>query len=321
MRVLVTGGSGFIGHNVVRILESWGHECTVIDTCTDYNFIPEVELAYLMRERQARISAKVRPIDIRHVQFVNSVFKAYKPETVIHLASYPRQKIVAQYPLEASDVMNNGLINLLERGRDHKIEKFVYVSSSMVYGDFPHQTIDGIDESAECCPRGQYAIMKYMGEKLVADYKEFEHAIVRPSAVYGEWDVEDRVVSKFITAAMRGETITVNGADEILDFTHVDDTAVGIALAATKPTPNRIYNITRSNPQEFTLLDAANLCRDITGGGVIEQQERSAMYPSRGRLSINAARRDLAFDPQINIEQGFKRYYDWYNQDSLLWHR
>ena len=96
---------------------------------------------------------------------------------------------------------------------------------------------------------------------------------------------------------------------------------MGIALAATKPTPNRIYNITRSNPQEFTLLDAANLCRDITGGGVIEQQERSAMYPSRGRLSINAARRDLAFDPQINIEQGFKRYYDWYNQDSLLWHR
>jgi len=321
MRVLVTGGSGFIGHNVVRILESWGHECTVIDTCTDYNFIPEVELAYLMRERQARISAKVRPIDIRHEQFVNSVFKAYKPETVIHLASYPRQKIVAQYPLEASDVMNKGLINLLERSRDHKIEKFVYVSSSMVYGDFPKQTVDGIDESAECCPRGQYAIMKYMGEKLVAEYKEFEHAIVRPSAVYGEWDVEDRVVSKFLTAAMRAGTITVNGADEVLDFTHVDDTAMGIALAATKPTPSRIYNITRSDPQEFTLLDAANLCRDITGGGVIEQQERSAMYPSRGRLSINSARRDLAFDPQINIEQGFKRYYDWYNQDSLLWHR
>jgi len=321
MRILVTGGSGFIGHNVVRILESWGHECTVIDTCTDYNFIPEVELAYLMRERQARISAKVRPIDIRHEQFVNSVFKAYKPETVIHLASYPRQKIVAQYPLEASDVMNKGLINLLERSRDHKIEKFVYVSSSMVYGDFPKQTVDGIDESAECCPRGQYAIMKYMGEKLVAEYKEFEHAIVRPSAVYGEWDVEDRVVSKFLTAAMRAGTITVNGADEVLDFTHVDDTAMGIALAATKPTPSRIYNITRSDPQEFTLLDAANLCRDITGGGVIEQQERSAMYPSRGRLSINAARRDLAFDPQINIEQGFKRYYDWYNQDSLLWHR
>jgi nucleoside-diphosphate-sugar epimerase len=76
----------------------------------------------------------------------------------------------------------------------------------------------------------------------------FDYTIIRPSAVYGEWDVEDRVVSKFMTMAMRGETLKVKGADEVLDFTYVEDTAQGIVLAATLDRANsQIYNITRSD--------------------------------------------------------------------------
>jgi nucleoside-diphosphate-sugar epimerase len=321
MKFLVTGGAGFIGHNVVRILELQGHECIVIDTCTDYGFIPKQELTYLIAERVKRINARVRQIDIREGQFVDTIFKTYKPNVVIHMASFPRQKVVEQNPLLASDVMSNGLINLLEKSKQHGVKKFVYISSSMVYGDFTADVL----EAHTCRPQGQYGIMKLMGEKLVEDYHRlgaFDYTIIRPSAVYGEWDVEDRVVSKFMTMAMRGETLRVKGADEVLDFTYVEDTAMGIVLAAMQDIANgKIYNITRSEQRQWTLKDAAELAISIAGKGSLEIQDRDLSFPKRGRLSIMRAQRDLGYSPKVNVEEGFRRYYDWYDQNPILWRR
>ena len=321
MKFLVTGGAGFIGHNVVRILESQGHECVVIDTCTDYGFIPKEELTYLINERSKRFNARIRSIDIREGQFVDTIFKTYKPDVVIHMASFPRQKVVEQNPLLASDVMSSGLVNLLEKSKQHKVKKFVYISSSMVYGDFDTDVL----EAHTCKPQGQYGIMKLMGEKLVEDYHRtgaFDYTIIRPSAVYGEWDVEDRVVSKFVTKAMRGETLKVNGPDEVLDFTYVEDTAQGIVLAATKESANgNIYNITRSEQRQWNLKDAAELAIKIAGQGSLEVAPRDLSFPKRGRLDISRAVRELGYTPQVNVEQGFQRYYDWYSQNPVLWRR
>ena len=321
MKFLVTGGAGFIGHNVVRILEQQGHECIVIDTCTDYGFIPREELTYLINERSKRINARIRSIDIREGQFVDTIFKTYRPDVVIHMASFPRQKVVEQNPLLASDVMSSGLINLLEKSKQYSIKKFVYISSSMVYGDFTADVL----EAHTCRPQGQYGIMKLMGEKLVEDYHRtgaFDYTIIRPSAVYGEWDVEDRVVSKFMTKAMRGETLKVNGPDEVLDFTYVEDTAQGIVLAATLDRANsNIYNITRSEQRQWSLKDAAELAISIAGKGDLIVADRDLSFPKRGRLSIMKAQRDLGYAPKVNVEQGFQRYYDWYNQNPILWRR
>jgi nucleoside-diphosphate-sugar epimerase len=321
VKVLVTGGAGFIGHNVVRILESQGHECIVIDTCTDYGFIPKEELTYLVDNRLKRIKSRIRSIDIRESTFVDTIFKTYEPEVVIHMASFPRQKVVEQNPVLASDVMSNGLINLLEKSKKYAVKKFVYISSSMVYGNFETD----VDETAQCNPIGQYGIMKFMGEKLVEDYSRrgcFDHVIIRPSAVYGEWDVEDRVVSKFMTKAMRGETLKVNGPDEVLDFTYVEDTAQGIVLAATKESANgNIYNITRSEQRQWNLKDAAELAIKIAGQGSLVVAPRDLSFPKRGRLDISRAVRELGYTPQVNVEQGFQRYYDWYSQNPVLWRR
>ena len=321
MKYLVTGGLGFIGHNVVRLLEEQGHECIIIDTETDYGFVPKAELKFLIDARQARIQTKPRIIDIRDTEHLSSVMRVYKPEAVIHLASFPRQKVVNTNPVLASDVMCNGLINLLELSKAYGIKKFVYISSSMVYGDFGYR----ISENDRCRPQGQYGIMKYMGEKLVADYARqgyFDHVIIRPSAVYGEWDVEDRVVSKFMTMAMRGETLRVKGADEVLDFTYVEDTAMGIVLAATNDRANgQVYNITRSDDKQYTLKDAAELAISIAGKGQLEIQDRDLSFPKRGRLSIMKAQRDLGYAPKVNVEEGFRRYHDWYNQNPVLWRR
>ena len=314
MKFIVTGGGGFIGHNVVRNLEALGHECFILDSATDYGFIDKTEIDYLIKERKKRIRAGIHYLDLRDHEKIENFFRTFslKCDAVIHLASFPRQKAVGKNPLWASDVMSTGLVNLLELTRAYHIPKFVYISSSMVYGDFT----DGVKEDTICRPQGQYGIMKLMGEDLVRDYTRrgcFNHVIIRPSAVYGEHDVEDRVVSKFISTALRGQTLKVNGASERLDFTHVDDTAMGITQAVISPNAvNKTYNITRGHGR--SLAEAAQLVVDLVGKGTIQINDRDLDFPSRGSLNISNARNDFGYNPQIDIEVGFKRYIDWLNK-------
>jgi UDP-glucose 4-epimerase len=125
-----------------------------------------------------------------------------------------------------------------------------------------------------------------------------------------------------MTTAMRGETLKVKGADEVLDFTYVEDTAQGIILAATNNIANgKVYNITRSDDKQYTLKDAAELAIKIAGKGSLEIQDRDLSFPKRGRLSIMLAQRDLGYAPQVDVEQGFQKYYDWYSQNPILWDR
>ena len=126
-KILVTGGLGFVGHNVVRMLESFRHEVVIIDNKTSYGVIPQAELDYVMLERLCRI--KTRDITLASIEepFDDSIFEGV--DIVIHLASFPRQKVVNRNPTLGSRVMSEGLLNLLNLSVKHKIKKFVYVSS------------------------------------------------------------------------------------------------------------------------------------------------------------------------------------------------
>ena len=97
---------------------------------------------------------------------------------------------------------------------------------------------------------------------------------------------------------------------------------MGIVLAATKDVANgKVYNITRSDDKQYTLKDAAELAIRIAGKGSLEIADRDLSFPRRGRLSIMRAQRDLGYAPQVNVEEGFQRYYDWLNQNPILWRR
>ena len=310
MRILVTGGLGLIGHNVVNKLESLGHEITIVDSKTTYGLIPADELSYLMLERIKKIKTRnIFNADIADYYAIDELINDDKPEIIIHLASFPRQKVVNVNPRAGSRTMSEGLLNLLELAKKHKVKRFVYISSSMVYGDFTND----VCEDAICKPQGQYGIMKLAGEWLVKDYTRscgIEHTIIRPSAVYGPLDVEDRVISKFILSALRGQTLKVNGANETLDFTYVDDAANGIVAAALSENAiNKTYNITKSHSR--TLKYAAELAVEIAGKGNIEVRDKDKDFPSRGSLNIDAAKRDFGFDPKTDVEEGFKIYYNW----------
>lgn len=315
--ILITGGLGLIGHNVVSLLELLNKEVVIVDNRTNYNLIPQDELDYLTHERLKKIQTKrIINIDISNKESINKVFKAFNPDIVIHLASFPRQKAVNANPHLGARYMIEGLINLLECSASCNVSKFVYTSSSMVYGDFT----DYVTEEAECHPIGQYGIMKLAGEWLIRDYSrrtDISHVILRPSAVYGPLDVEDRVISKFLLTAMRGETLKVRGETETLDFTYVDDAAEGIVNATLSPnTDNQTYNITKSHSK--TLLEAAKLAVSLVGRGDIIVTSKDEDFPSRGALDITKAKRDFNFNPKVDIEDGFKYYYEWLNE-SPYW--
>ncbi len=317
MKILVTGGLGLIGHNVVSRLEKLGHDVVIADTRTNYGIIPQDEIDYLISERLKKITSdRIYRIDITDKEGIDFLFNSHNFDTVIHMASFPRQKVVNANPAWGSRVMSEGLLNLLEASNNHDVRKFVYISSSMVYGDFT----DDVKEDAVCNPQGQYGIMKLAGEWLVRDYARrcgLVGTIIRPSAVYGELDVEDRVIAKFMLAAMRGDVLNVNGAGETLDFTYVEDAADGIVAAAlSENTDNKTYNITKSHSR--TLLDAAQLAVKIAGKGTINVRDKDADFPSRGALNIDAARRDFGYDPKVDVEEGFQKYYEWLS-NSPFW--
>jgi UDP-glucose 4-epimerase len=309
MNILVTGGLGLIGHNVVKKLEQHGHEVIITDTKTNYNIIPQQEIDYLISERVKFIQTeKIHRIDISDRENAEWLFRQYRPDAVIHLASFPRQKVVNANPALGAKVMSEGLLNLLEACVKYNCNRFLYTSSSMVYGDFN----DYVTEDAVCHPQGQYGILKLAGEWLIKDYQRrgINYTIFRPSAVYGPLDVEDRVISKFLLTAMRSGVLKVNGVNETLDFTYVDDAANGIVEALlSENTKNKTYNITKSHSK--TLLAAAELAIKLVGKGSIEVREKDADFPSRGALDITAARRDFGFDPKVDIDEGFEIYYNW----------
>jgi nucleoside-diphosphate-sugar epimerase len=316
MNILVTGGLGFIGHNVVAKLESLGHRVVVMDNLTDYGVIPKQELDSLIHERLQRIQNKtIWSNDINHAFSVDMAFRTCQPDVVVHLASFPRQKIVNSDPAWGSRTMSEGLLNLLEASCKHHVKRFVYVSSSMVYGNFEANLSGGINEDHVTRPIGQYSIMKLAGEWLVKDYAartDMKYTILRPSAVYGPRDVEDRVVSRFLLTAMRGGVLQVNGSDEYLDFTHIDDASTGIVQAVSSDrAANNTYNIARGH--SHSLLDVANLTVAIAGQGTVQVCDKDKNFPSRGTLDIALARRDFGFDPRINVEQGLEQYWHWLN--------
>jgi len=312
-KILLTGGHGFIGHNIVRKLEDTEHTPIIYDSRSDYDgSIDQEELRVLNKLRKQQFNTKVIDYgkDILDNIFLDSTIKEHQPEVIIHLAAFPRAKVVLHNPQLGCDVILKGLLNLLESARKNNVKRFVYISSSMIYGDFDSNPNP---ETASKNPIEPYGIMKLAGENLVKNYHRLhglEYTIVRPSAVYGPRDVVDRVLSKFIVRAKNGDPMRINGEGLKLDFSYVDEVADGMILAATKPEgANETFNITRGI--ERPLFEAAHIINDILGTSTpVIIDDNDGKYPKRGALDITKARTLLGFDPKVDIEEGLKYYID-----------
>jgi len=311
MKILVTGGKGFIGSKIVEMLSNDGHKITVVDNHDTYGIMTKQELDKLYKWRTRNWkpeNVSVIPGDILDRLVCLKAF-SHNPDIVIHLATYPRAKIVDEDPIVGIPKVINTTTNLLWHSSKWNVKKFVYVSSSMVYGDFA----DGTKEDASTKPKNIYGEAKLTGERMVKLFAKrdgLNYNIIRPSGVYGPGDMPDRVVSKFFEKAMSNKTITLHNGENKVDFTYRQDAARGIILAALSSVANVSFNITAGNATSLRTL--AEKIIEITGSDSdIEDIGNHKLYPMRGTLDIGRAKDLLDYAPEFTLEQGLKSYYDW----------
>lgn len=313
----ITGGLGLIGSTIARVLLAGDTVDRVV--CLDHfgHYVdfrrPEFTDYRQLRLRGVEDRVIVERGDAGFFSVINRLLDQYRPKYVFHLAALPLAKLDNLNSEEAREGTVVSTSNLMEalgqlKARDgYCPERFVYASSSMVYGTFQQ---DEIDETHPLAPIEIYGTMKLAGEVVTQGLGRFfgiPTAVVRPSAVYGPTDMNRRVTQIFLEKAFLGQTLDVQGADEPLDFTYVEDIARGFVLAATRPEAvGEVFNITYG--RAHTLLDFVHCLRSHFPDLDFKISERDAFRPRRGTLSIAKANRLLGYEPRFSLEEGVAAY-------------
>ena len=256
--------------------------------------------------------------DAKDFRLIYKILNLYKPKLVFHTAAIPLSKIenlnANESKIGSVDTTTNILecINFFQNKKKYKINRFVYISSSMVYGDFKKNKVSETDKLS---PKEIYGTMKLSGEIVTRGLCKFYNipfTIIRPSAVYGPTDMNNRVSQIFIERAQKGQTIKIQGKDEKLDFTFVEDLANGCILAATKKNGvNETFNITYGKAE--TLYKFVKVLSKHFRKLKYKIEKRDSFRPKRGTLSINKAKRLLNYKPIYNLEKGIKKYLNFVN--------
>jgi nucleoside-diphosphate-sugar epimerase len=262
-RVLLIGGAGFIGS---RFCHLSNYDCETVDKTTGQDIINR------------------------------SILPQRYYDTVIFLSAEPNVRAVIKNPMLAYSTMTHGLHMCLEQY--HK-SHFVFISSSMAYGEWTKETMK---ETDPCTPTNVYGQLKLLGEGIV---KQFHNnwTIVRPSAVYGPFDKPNRVVNLFINKIRNREQITLQGADNLFDFTYVDDIVHGLERVVDLKPQGETYNITRG--ESHTLQSMTDMLYSKLGAEpnyvAVPKPEN---YPRRGALDISKAKQELGYNPQFDLSRG-----------------
>ncbi len=312
-KIFITGGAGFLGSNVVKRLVSENHDITVYDSFVIYTKPnpDSTQLNYNLRLQSVFDDINVIRGDTLNKDYLRRALNTINPDIIIHMAAMPLAALALEHTEEAYNSILTSTQNILEVMRDFEHNcRLVFISSSMVYGDF---LTNPVNESHEKNPKDIYGAFKLAGEYIVNGYAKNYHletVIVRPSAVYGPLDANNRVARKFVLNALNGKPLTIDGDGGLkMDFSYVEDTADGICLSATKEgISGNIYNITRGEAR--SLKELAEIIQKNIPGVEINYGPIPAHIPSRGTLDITKAKEDLGYEPKVDLDEGVLRYIE-----------
>jgi UDP-glucuronate 4-epimerase len=309
-RVLVTGGAGFIGSHVAEKLLARGDEVVVLDNFNDF-YDPAIKRANAALLKRAKIVTG----DIRDEALVAKVFADGKPDAVVHLAAMAGVRPSLKDPLHYSDVNIRGTLVLLEEIRKRPETRFVFASSSSVYGDrgkVPFREDDDIHR-----PVSPYAATKRAGELLAYTHHHLygiPTTCLRFFTVYGPRQRPEMAIHKFVDAVHRRKMIPFFGDGSTRrDYTYVDDVVDGVLRALDRCQGYEIYNLGESATTSLTEL--VGLIREATGvEPILEFHPLQAGDVLVTCADISKARERLGYDPRTPVREGIARFVDWYRR-------
>ena len=324
--VLILGAAGFIGQNLSIYLKNKNLNVLGIDNFKINNFAHVKTIKDIYKKKlylnflNERISLlkknriKLIDLDIKNLKKLKKIFEKFKPDVVIHLAAVSHDNKSNVNPKETFDNSFVTLFNALDVSKEYsKKLHFIFFSSSMVYGNFKKNVVN---EKDHCDPIGVYGSLKLSGELLVKSFSNvfgINYSIVRPSALYGERCISNRVIQIFFERAFLNQKINIMGdGKEKLDFTYIGDLCHGVfkIIEKVNNSRNQIFNLTYGSAKSI------NFIKDFVfkkfPKQIFQNLKRDKLVAVRGTLSIQKAQRLIKYKPRYNLDKGILKYFNWY---------
>lgn len=332
MKLLITGGAGFIGSAVVRTAISRGHEIVNVDCLT---YAASLENVASVAESQ---NYKFEYADIRDRQSIESLFENHQPDAVMHLAAESHVDRSIDAPGDFIETNINGTFNLLECSRKYwmkndkpKTFRFHHISTDEVFGSLPNNPSVKFTEQSPYDPHSPYSASKAASDHLVqAWYDTYGLPIVMTNCSnnYGPFHFPEKLIPLVILNALAGKEIPIYGnGSNIRDWLFVEDHASALLLVLEKGKIGRKYNIGGEN--ECTNLELVQaICRIMDAqkpkatGSYSDQitfVEDRPGHDKRYAIDPSRIRNELGWTPSLTLEEGLWRTVEWYLNNQNWW--
>lgn len=306
MNILVTGAAGFIGSWCARELLKDGHNLIGIDNFNDY-YNPEYK-----KSNVKDIKIKLYKEDIRDYDKLKKIFSENKIDTVVHLAAMVGVRTSIANPFVYEEVNVKGTLNLLELARQNNVKKFIFASSSSVYGNskkVPFSESDAVN------PISPYAATKKSGEILCYAYNyiyKIPVICLRFFTVYGPCGRPDMAPYKFVDKIAHDMPIEMYGDGTTRrDYTYVSDVVYGVLRSVDLDANYEVINLGCGNP--IKLRDFINVIEKNLGKKAsIVRKEMQQGDVEQTYADISKAKKLLGYNPKVKVEEGMKIFCEWY---------
>jgi UDP-glucuronate 4-epimerase len=311
MRVLITGGAGFIAYHLAAALLRNKAEVILLDNFNDF-YDPEIKRRNV-RDLQIAADVPIHAVDILDRENLRRVFSEVRPEVIVHLAAWAGVRPSLEKPWLYSAVNVTGTVNMLELAREFATRSFIFGSSSSVYGGntkVPFSESDPVDR-----PVSPYAATKKAGELICHTYAHnfsMHITCLRFFTVYGPRQRPEMAIHKFAQLMYDGKEIPIFGSGESRrDYTYVDDIVAGILASIEVNPPFEIINLGES--QTITLLEMVRQLEDALGKKALLR-----FLPNQpGDMEITCAdidraKRILGYNPQKPFKEGIRLFAEWF---------
>ena len=313
MKILITGGAGFIGSHLCEMLLKNHHQIVCVDNFCDFYSAQIKEQN--VKNMSVYPNFKLYRVDITDYKALEGIFLKNDLDIVIHLAAMAGVRPSIENPVLYTKVNVFGTMNLLEMCRIYCIKKFIFASSSSVYGNnekMPFSEIDPVDH-----PISPYAATKKSGELLCHTYHvlhDISIVCLRFFTVYGARQRPDLAIHKFTNLILSGKEIPIFGnGDSHRDYTYIDDILDGVLKSINYVFMGNKYQIFNLGESETISL---NKMIEVLENALGKKAKKKYLPPQPGDVDktfadISKAKKILKYNPQTNFEVGIKKFIEW----------